>query len=76
MAVRYRIEHVTRYTYSSRVATSQHLAYLTPRALARQHLLEHSLTIDPEPSESLEREDYFGNRVRQFTVLAPHRSCR
>lgn len=73
-AVRYLIEHLTRYSYSARVSTSQHLAYLSPRALARQSLLEHSLTIDPEPSERLERQDYFGNRVCQFTVLSPHRS--
>lgn len=74
MTVRYQIEHLTRYTYSSRVSTSQHLAYLSPRVLPHQRLLRHSIAIDPEPLENLEREDYFGNRVRQFTVLAPHRS--
>ena len=38
MTARYRIEHDTRYAYAARVSTSQHVAYLGPRALPRQRV--------------------------------------
>jgi transglutaminase-like putative cysteine protease len=69
---RYRVEHVTRYTYDSPVSMSQHLACLRPRALARQRVRAHRVAIDPPPARLSERVDYFGNAVSQFAVLGPH----
>lgn len=68
----YRIEHETRYEYASSVSTSQHVAYLRPRSLARQRVHRQEIAVVPEPAQSSRREDYFGNLVDQFTLLTPH----
>jgi transglutaminase-like putative cysteine protease len=75
-AARYHIEHDTRYVYTARVSTSQHVAHLAPRALSRQHVETHTLDVEPGPAASTERDDYFGNHVHAFTILTPHRAMR
>ena len=72
MSVCYRVDHETRYVYASTVSTSQHVAYLRPRAMRRQQVLQAELEVDPRPVESSRRTDYFGNTVDQFTLLTPH----
>jgi transglutaminase-like putative cysteine protease len=76
MAALYRVEHETRYAYASGVSTSQHIAYLQPRELPWQRVRAYGLAINPLPVRSSERRDYFGNAVRQFTVLGPHTELR
>ena len=69
---RYRIEHETRYAHRGGVSISQHVAYLTPRTLPRQRVRWHDLTIEPAPASCVQRVDYFGNAVDQFTILTPY----
>ena len=76
MTVRYRIDHETRYDYSSSVSTSQHVACLRPRELAWQHVRSHALTIDPAPVRVAHRVDYFGNTLDHFELLRPHRELQ
>ncbi len=73
---RYRVEHETHYTYASPVAQSWQLAHLTPRALPWQHLLAHSLQIEPPPDERHDATDSFGNSVAHFALHGPHRRLR
>lgn len=68
----YRVIHETCYVYETRVAVAQQLLHLTPRALAGQRLLAHSIVIDPQPSEKTEHPDYFGNPVSYLVLAAPH----
>lgn len=68
----YRIVHETSYVYETRVAVAQQLLHLTPRELAGQRLLAHSIVIDPQPSEKTEHLDYFGNPVSYLVLAAPH----
>jgi transglutaminase-like putative cysteine protease len=68
----YRINHETRYTYATKVSTSQHVAYLCPRDLPSQTVHRHELTIDPQPAQAVRRTDYFGNETDYFTILTPH----
>jgi transglutaminase-like putative cysteine protease len=70
----YRVEHTTKYLYTSAVATSQHVAYLRPRELPYQHVRYHELTIEPNPASSSRRTDAFGNDVHHFQILRPHSS--
>ena len=72
MAASYRVEHVTRYTYSTPVATSQHVAYLRPRELPCQHVRSHAICVDPTPSTRTSRTDYFGNIADHIQILRPH----
>ena len=76
MTVAYLVGHETRYSYTSLVSTSQHVAYLRPRELAHQRLRQHELTIEPVPAQRTARTDYYGNRVDQFVVLTPHLDLR
>lgn len=68
----YRVEHETRYVHSGGVATSQHVAYLTPRSLPQQSVRWHEIEIEPAPASRAQRIDYFGNAVDQFTILTPY----
>jgi transglutaminase-like putative cysteine protease len=70
----YRIDHHTQYAYEATVSTSQHVAYLEPRALPRQRVIAHTLTTDPPASEMTRRTDYFGNTAAHFTLVTPHES--
>ena len=72
----YRIEHETRYRHAGRASTSQHVAFLRPRELPRQRVLEHELIAEPVPANRTRRTDYFGNTVDQFTILTPYREMR
>ena len=71
-AVRYAIEHVTTYVHGGGASTSQHVAYLAPREVSSQRVIEHSVTTDPAASDETLRTDYFGNPVRYFTILTPY----
>ena len=75
-AVRYRVEHETRYAYDAPVSQSWQLARLTPRVLPWQRLLAHAVDIDPRPDEWHDAPDSFGNRVRHFGLHGAHRRLR
>jgi transglutaminase-like putative cysteine protease len=75
-AVRYRVDHETKYIHSGGVSTSQHVAYLTPRTLPAQRVLSHDLVIEPAAASHVQRTDYFGNAVDQFTILTPYKEMK
>jgi transglutaminase-like putative cysteine protease len=70
--VLYHVEHVTRYVHRGEVSTSTHVAYLRPRVLPHQQLLDYALVVEPEPTDRRVRSDYFGNVSEHFAVLAPY----
>lgn len=70
--MRLQVVHETHYTYSSPVLLSQQLLHLRPRSLAGQSCLAYRLSVEPRPGELAEREDFFGNRVAQLLIAAPH----
>lgn len=72
----YHVEHDTSYVHAGGVATSQHVAYLTPRVLPYQRVRSHDLLIEPAASSHIRRVDYFGNGVDQFTILTPYKKMR
>ena len=71
-AVRYAVEHETRYSYRVPVSQSWQLAHLTPATLPWQKVLAHALVIEPPPDERHQRRDAFGNAVTHFGVHGPH----
>lgn len=70
--MRLQVVHETHYSYSSPVLLSQQLLHLRPRSLAGQSCLAYRLSVEPRPGELAEREDFFGNRVAQLLIAAPH----
>ena len=75
-AVRYRVEHETRYAYDAPVSQSWQRARLTPRSLPWQKLLVHAIDIDPRPDERHDGPDAFGNTVTHFGLHGAHRRLR
>jgi transglutaminase-like putative cysteine protease len=69
---RYHVRHETRYAYSVKVTSAHQLAHLKPRNTHWQTVEQHSLDIEPVPSERAEGVDYFGNGVVRFTIDTPH----
>jgi transglutaminase-like putative cysteine protease len=70
--LRYRIRHLTVYDYGSEVVHSHQLLQLTPRTIAHQRCLAHSLTVRPQPALRSERIDAFGNRLTRLELDRPH----
>jgi len=71
---RYRIRHVTRYAYGGEVVHSHQMLRLTPRRMAHQSTLSHSLAISPQPVVRAEGEDAFGNPVTRVQIDRAHES--
>lgn len=70
--MRYRVSHVTAYSYGRPVDLASHMLHLTPRTLPQQRVLSASLEAWPSPARESEAEDHFGNRVRWFFLDMPH----
>jgi transglutaminase-like putative cysteine protease len=66
------VVHETRYDYSPAVKTAQHMAHLKPAHNAQQQLLEHQLTISPEPAQRSEAVDVYGNTRAFFSLQSRH----
>jgi transglutaminase-like putative cysteine protease len=69
---RYALSHATVYDYGGDVVHSHHLLHLQPREFAFQRCIEHSLTLDPQPSFSREDVDAFGNPIARLEYDRAH----
>lgn len=65
------ISHTTAYTYRHPVRFGEHRLMVRPRESFDQHLIDATLTIDPEPSEVRWLQDVFGNSVAIATFAQP-----
>ena len=70
--MRYRVEHVTKYTYDDDVTNSLGIAYASPRQLPWQSVAEAAVTITPTPTDQSQDVDFYGNTVTYFQVTHPH----
>jgi transglutaminase-like putative cysteine protease len=68
----YRIIHRTTYQYKKPVSIGNHAVYLTPRSLPHHRCSWNELRIYPTPSSLSERQDYFDNTVKFFSIQEPH----
>ncbi|HYW57377.1 MAG TPA: transglutaminase family protein [Polaromonas sp.] len=64
--------HETRYRYKPQVENAHHVLHLKPASHAGQQLLQHSLTISPEPTQVQELPDVYGNARTFFSLRVPH----
>ncbi len=72
--MRYDVSHRTTYSYDEDVSDSLGIAYLVPRELSWQRVLEHDLVIDPIALDRTEDLDYYGNTPTYFQVTTPHKA--
>jgi transglutaminase-like putative cysteine protease len=70
--VKYRVTHLTEYTYGEPVPFCHNVARLRPRDLPRQTCLRYDLVVSPLPAFRRDRLDFFGNHVSSFSLQEPH----
>eukprot|EP00913_Durusdinium_trenchii_P013368 g12549.t1 len=71
--MKYKVTHTTTYNYGATVAVCHNQVHLTPREGRRVQCPMHRLSIRPTPTHSVNRRDYFGNRVHWFSIEEGHR---
>ena len=71
-SARYAVRHQTAYAYSGDVVHSHQLLHLAPRDTARQTCTQHSIVIEPPPSNSTAGVDTFGNPVTRLEIDRAH----
>lgn len=69
---KFRIRHITRYTYEDAVRDSANQIMLYPIRDEFQDVQHHALTITGNPQVNV-HDDYYGNKVGTFTHAQPHR---
>ncbi len=67
----FKIQHITRYTYESKVRDSANQVILFPIVDIHQEVLKHDLHVTGDPLIDT-YVDYYGNEVGSFTYLEPH----
>jgi transglutaminase-like putative cysteine protease len=72
---RYKLHHVTQFSYDGPVSESYNELRLRPRHDDRQTCVSFRVTTQPN-SRPAAHVDYFGNWVHQFHILPEHRSLR
>jgi transglutaminase-like putative cysteine protease len=70
--MRLRIEHVTTFTYDQLISEAYTEMRLRPLSANGQHVVAFTLVTEPH-DEVLMHVDRFGNDVRHFDVIQPHR---
>ncbi|MEQ5834165.1 transglutaminase family protein [Marinobacter sp. NFXS9] len=71
--MKYRISHLTRYTYEQDIANSYNRGCLLPRGLLYQKVASSRLTVTPTPSSLYNHPDFFGNLYTFFHVNSLHK---
>ncbi|GAB4421506.1 MAG: transglutaminase family protein [Bacteroidia bacterium] len=74
--MKYRITHITHYTYEGPIPACYNTAWMIPRQEAYQHLHQVSVTVDPQPAVLRCRKDFFGNETCFFALHQPHDHLR
>jgi transglutaminase-like putative cysteine protease len=70
--MRYRVRHVTDYSYDLPVDLAAHMLLLTPRALPHQRVEQALLQADPLPARRSEAKDHFGNPTTRLFLDVAH----
>ncbi len=73
---RLQVRHDTAYRYQVAAGLGYSLAWLAPREVPGQRVLEHRLTVWPKPRFIDESLDSFGNTRHYFEVHKPHSELR
>ncbi|MEO9655957.1 transglutaminase family protein [Marinomonas sp.] len=71
--MRYRVRHITEYTYGAPVSLCYNMAHLLPRDTHNQLCLNQKVQINPPPVYQSESQDYFGNQTFYFSIQEAHK---
>ncbi|BDX03817.1 MAG: transglutaminase family protein [Marinomonas sp.] len=71
--MRYRVRHITEYSYGAPVSLCYNMAHLLPRDTRNQRCLHQKVQINPPPVYQNDGEDYFGNQTFYFSIQEAHK---
>lgn len=71
--MKYKLRHQTIYTYLNAVDNYQSILCLQPQNSPTQICQNFQLEIEPKPSKTHPRKDYFGNTKHYFSLHEPHK---
>jgi transglutaminase-like putative cysteine protease len=74
--MKYRLRHLTTYSYSKPVSFARCALRLSPQQSPTQSVLGPDITIRPEPSRTTRHIGSFGERVITAIIEAPHRELQ
>ena len=72
--MRYRVRHLTQYTYQNTVYKGLNRAHLLPTSGQDQTTINQFVEITPTPNSCTTRTDTFGNQFLYFVISEPHQS--
>ena len=70
--MRYRVSHVSRYSYGTPVDLAAHMLHLRPRSLPWQRVVSDRIVAEPEGARRRDAKDHFGNIVTWLFLDRPH----
>jgi transglutaminase-like putative cysteine protease len=70
--MRYRVRHLTTYSYDDEVSDSLGIAHLVPRALPWQQVTSYDVATDPAATDLSHDTDFYGNVATYFQVTEAH----
>ena len=70
--MRYRVSHVSRYSYGRPVDLAAHMLHLRPRPLPWQTVLSDRIVAEPDGTRRRDAKDHFGNIVTWLFLDRPH----
>jgi transglutaminase-like putative cysteine protease len=70
--MKYRVTHISRYSYGSPVDLAAHMLHLRPRPLPWQSILSEQIVAEPDGARRRDRLDHFGNVVTWLFLDRPH----
>ena len=70
--MKWRVRHLTTYSYDDQVTDSLGIAHLVPRALPWQQVTSYDVLTDPIASDVNHDLDFYGNVATYFQVTEPH----
>ena len=70
--MKYTVAHSTQYEYENPINLSYNVAWVSPRTFPGQEVLDHRISISPEPTLTRQHTDFFGNTCTYFSVHSPH----
>lgn len=71
--MKYRVRHITEYTYGAPVSLCYNMAHLLPRDTRNQRCINQKVQINPPPVYQSSNEDYFGNQTFYFSIEEAHK---
>jgi transglutaminase-like putative cysteine protease len=70
--MKWRVRHLTTYSYDDEVTDSLGIAHLVPRALPWQRVSSYDVLTDPVATDVSHDIDFYGNVATYFQVSEPH----